>query len=109
MNGFHLIWTHLSVALAATYVSVEIAVVGAIIAWLQLRYAKSRDKKLDIRNSWEQIHKAMLEFRLRREVLNHPEHWWSKEIGGPLFRPSRLCTALKVSWIGLRTRHWSPR
>jgi hypothetical protein len=54
--------------------------VGAIIAWLQLRYAKNRDKALDIRRSWEKIHKAMLKFKLRREVLNHPERW-GKEPG----------------------------
>ena len=80
MNCFLLIWPHLKEALEATYVSIEIAAVGAIIAWLQLRYAKNRDKTLDIRNSWEKIHHAMLEFRLRREVLNHPDHW-AKEPG----------------------------
>jgi hypothetical protein len=72
MHYFHLIRPHLAKALQATYVSVEIAVVGAIIAWLQLRYAKKRDAALDSRNQWEKIHKAMLEFRFGREVLNTP-------------------------------------
>jgi hypothetical protein len=72
MKFFHLIWPHLKAALEATYVSIEIAIVGAFIAWLQLRYAKKRDKELDIRNSWEKIHKVMMEFRFRRECLNSP-------------------------------------
>jgi hypothetical protein len=59
-------------ALEATYVSIEIAVVGATIAWLQLNYAKKRDATLDTRNQWEQIHRTMLEFRFRREILNLP-------------------------------------
>jgi hypothetical protein len=72
MNCFHLIWPHVAKALEATYVSIEIAVVGAIIAWLQLDYAKKRDAKLDARNQWEKIHRAMMEFRFRREILNMP-------------------------------------
>jgi hypothetical protein len=80
MNSLHSIWFHLEHVLEATYVSIEIAIVGAVIAWLQLRYAKDRDKKLDIRNDWEKVHKAMMEFALRREVLNHPEYW-NKEAG----------------------------
>lgn len=72
MNCFHLIWPHAAKALEATYVSIEIAVVGAIIAYLQLAYAKRRDAKLDARNQWEEIHKAMIEFRFRREILNSP-------------------------------------
>jgi hypothetical protein len=80
MNYFQLIWPHLKEALDATYVSIEIAIVGAIIAGLQLRYAKNRDKTLDIRNSWEKVHKAMFEFRFRREMLNNP-HPCAKEPG----------------------------
>jgi hypothetical protein len=72
MNCFHLILPHVAKALEATYVSIEIAVVGAIIAWLQLGYAKKRDATLDARNQWEEIHKAMAEFRFRREILNSP-------------------------------------
>ena len=72
MNCFHLIWPFVAKALEATYVSIEIAVVGAIIAWLQLNYAKRRDAALDARNQWEKIHKAMMEFRFRREVVNMP-------------------------------------
>jgi hypothetical protein len=72
MNCFHLIWPHVAKALEATYVSIEIAVVGAIIAYLQLAYAKKRDATLDARNQWEKIHKAMMEFRFRREMLDYP-------------------------------------
>jgi len=75
MNCFHLIWPYLKEALDATCVSIEIAVVGAIIAWLQLSYAKNHDKALDIRNSWGKIHEAMVEFRFRREMLNNPPPW----------------------------------
>lgn len=80
MNCLYPIWPYLKAALEATAVSIEIAIVGTVIAWLQLRYAKNRDNALDIRNSWEKIHKAMLKFKLRREVLNHPERW-GKEPG----------------------------
>jgi hypothetical protein len=72
MNCFHLIWPNVAKALEATYVSIEIAVVGAIIAWLQLEYAKRRDATLDARNQWDKIHRAMMEFRFRREVVNAP-------------------------------------
>jgi hypothetical protein len=33
---------------------------------------KDRDKALDARNNWEKVHKAMLDFRFLREVLNQP-------------------------------------
>jgi len=72
MHCFRLIWPHVAKALEATYVAIEIAVIGAIIAWLQLDYAKKRDATLDARNQWEKIHKAMLEFRFRRGILNTP-------------------------------------
>ncbi len=72
MNYFHLVWPYVAKALEATYVSIEIAVVGAIVALLQLDYAKKRDAILDTRNQWEKVHKAMLEFRFRREILNLP-------------------------------------
>jgi hypothetical protein len=67
-----MIGPHLKAAFEATAVSIEIAIVGAFIAWLQLRYAKKRDQALDLRNNWEKIHKAMMEFRFRRELLNNP-------------------------------------
>jgi hypothetical protein len=72
MNYFHLVWPYAAKALEATAVSIEIAVVGAIIALLQLDYAKKRDATLDARNQWEKIHRAMMEFRFRREVFNIP-------------------------------------
>lgn len=72
MNYLHLIWSHVAQALEVGYVSIEIALVGAGIAWLQLRYAKKRDATLDARSQWEKLHKAMMEFRFRGEILNHP-------------------------------------
>jgi hypothetical protein len=72
MDCFHTILLHLKAALEATYVGIEVAAVGAVIAWLQLQYAKKRDRALDDRNDWEKIHKLMLEFVIRREVLNNP-------------------------------------
>lgn len=72
MNCLYPLWPHLKAAVEATWVSIEIALVGAFIALRQLSYAKKRDKAIDIRNSWEKIHKAMLEFRFRRFLLNHP-------------------------------------
>ena len=63
---------HLRDVLSATWVTIEIAIVGAIVAFLQLRYAQNRDKKLDERTNWEKVHKAMIEFRVRRELFNNP-------------------------------------
>jgi len=65
-----MIWHYVAKFLEATAISIEIALVGAVIAWLQLDYAKKRDATLDARNQWEKIDKAMLEFRFRREILN---------------------------------------
>ena len=72
MNCLYPLWPYLKAAVEATAVSIEIAMVGTFIAWRQLSYAKKRDNAIDIRNSWEKIHKAMLKFRFRRVVLNHP-------------------------------------
>jgi hypothetical protein len=66
------ILSHWRDVLSAAFVGILIAVVGAIIAWLQLDYAKKRDAKLDSRSQWEKIHKAMMEFRFRREIINSP-------------------------------------
>lgn len=65
-------WLHLRDVLSATWVTIEIAIVGAIVAFLQLRYAQNRDKKVDERTNWEKVHKAMIEFRVRRELFNNP-------------------------------------
>lgn len=59
--------------LNVTVISVEVALVGSFISWLQLRYMKRRDKTLDERSGWAEVHKAMLEFRFRREILNNPK------------------------------------
>lgn len=72
MNCFHAIWPHVKAAFAATYVSIEIAAVGAFIGLQQLRYYKKQDAILDARNQWEKVHKAMMEFRFRRGVLVMP-------------------------------------
>jgi hypothetical protein len=72
MNYLHLVWPYVAKVLEAAYIASLIALVGAVIAWLQLDYAKKRDATLDARNQWEKIHKAMLEFRFRREILNSP-------------------------------------
>jgi hypothetical protein len=108
MNCFYLIWPHLKGAFEATYVSIEIAAIGAIIAWLQLRYAKNRDRILDIKNSWEKIHKTMLEFRLRREVLNHPE-LWAKEPGAAALEAFQALHNIKGQLDRTRTRRWWAR
>jgi hypothetical protein len=72
MHCLHLNWLHLKEILSATAVGIEIAVVGAVIAMLQLVYAQKRDRAVDTRNAWTEIHKAMMEFRFRRELLNQP-------------------------------------
>jgi hypothetical protein len=70
MRCFHLNWPHLKEILSATAVGIEIAVVGSVIGLLQLVYAQKRDRAVDTRNAWAEIHKAMMEFRFRREMLN---------------------------------------
>ena len=65
-------WEWLLSASPAPLVTVEIAVVGLIVSWMQLRYAQRRDKTIDIRNCWAETHKLMVIFRFKRELLNHP-------------------------------------
>jgi hypothetical protein len=66
------IWEWLRAGSTAALVTVEIAGVGAIIAWRQLVYAQQRDKDLDIRNGWTETHKLIMTFRFKREILNAP-------------------------------------
>lgn len=70
MARFWLIWPYLKDIISATAVGIEIALIGLLISWRQLRYAQKRDARVDERNEWEKIHKAMIEFRVRRELLN---------------------------------------
>jgi hypothetical protein len=81
MNSLHPNWLRLKDILSVAYVTTLIAIVGAVIAGLQLRYYKKRDAVLDARNQWEKIHKAMLEFRFRREILNSPGPFDSFNMG----------------------------
>src|SRR6266496_3186050 len=69
-------WSHakdyLSLAYVATLVGIMSIIVGGIVGSLQLWYSRQRDAKLDLRDRWEKIHKAMMEFRFRREILSAP-------------------------------------
>ncbi|MGO8720961.1 MAG: hypothetical protein ACLQMO_17365 [Acidobacteriaceae bacterium] len=69
-----LVWKHLRVLSLAPLVTIEVAVVGLIVSWLQLRYMKRRDHELDIRNGWVEIHKLMRTFRFKRELLLNKEN-----------------------------------
>jgi hypothetical protein len=64
------VWEWLRAASPAPLVTIEVAVVGLIVSWLQLRYMKRRDKDIDIRNGWTETHKLMMTFRFKRESLN---------------------------------------
>jgi hypothetical protein len=66
------VWEWLQSASPAPLVTVEIALVGLIVSWMQLRYAQRRDRAIDIRNSWAKTHKLMTIFRFKRELLIHP-------------------------------------
>jgi hypothetical protein len=68
-----LVWNPLRMLSLAPLVTIEVAVVGLIVSWLQLRYMKRRDHELDIRNGWVEIHKLMRTFRFKRELLNNKE------------------------------------
>jgi hypothetical protein len=63
------IWLRLHAPFTAALVTVEIAIVGLIISWLQLRYMQRRDADLDIRNGWTETHKLMMTFRFKRGSL----------------------------------------
>lgn len=63
-------WLHSVFAwFPAALVSIEVAIVGLIVAWQQLRYMQRRDRKLDLRNAWAETHKLMMTFRFRRGLL----------------------------------------
>jgi hypothetical protein len=68
------VWQHLRVLSLAPLVTIEVAVVGLVVSWLQLRYAKQRDHDLDIRNGWVELHKLMRTFRFKRELLNNKQN-----------------------------------
>jgi hypothetical protein len=72
MRYLQFIGLHWRDVLSAAFLGGLIGVMALIISWRQLHYAKKRDAALDARNQWEKVHKAMLEFRFRREVLNMP-------------------------------------
>ena len=64
------IWKWAQAAFPSAFVAIEVAMVGLFVSWLQLRYVRLRDKNLDTRNGWTDMHKAMLAFRFKREMLN---------------------------------------
>ncbi len=66
------IWRWLCSTSPAPLVTVEVALVGLLVAWLQLRYMKQRDHTIDIRDGWAETHKLMVIFRFKRELLNLP-------------------------------------
>lgn len=70
VNYYRFVLSHSKDILSVTALGIEIALMGLLISWGQLRYAQRRDKKVDERNAWEKVHKAMIDFRLRRELLN---------------------------------------
>jgi hypothetical protein len=72
------VWEWIRAASPAPLVTIEIAIVGLIVSWWQLRYAKQRDRDIDIRNSWTELHKLMTAFRFKRELLNQTELTYPK-------------------------------
>lgn len=50
--------------------TIEIALVGLVVSWLQYRYMKKRDRDIDIRDGWTETHKLMMAFRFKRDVWN---------------------------------------
>jgi hypothetical protein len=51
---------------------ISVAVVSAIVSYMQLRYMKQRDNAADLRNGWTETHKLMMKFVYLRELLNQP-------------------------------------
>jgi hypothetical protein len=74
----HHMWESIRAASPAPLVTIEIAIVGLIVSWWQLRYAKKRDRAIDARNSWTELHKLMTSFRFKRELLNQTELTYPK-------------------------------
>jgi|SRR5208337_3475752 len=68
--------------LSAAWLAILVTVASAVIGWRQLDYAKKRDAAIDARNQWERIHKAMLEFRFRREVVTNRPKFGYGGLGG---------------------------
>ena len=59
-------------AFSVAPVAIEIAAMGLLISWLQLRYMKRRDAAIDKMSIWAETHKLMVIFRFKREMLNRP-------------------------------------
>ena len=66
------LWIWLHPAFTAALVTIEIAIVGLLVSWRQLRYMQQRDAELDIRNGWIETHKLMMTFRFKRGLLDMP-------------------------------------
>ena len=85
------VWEWLRAASPAPLVTIEIAIVGLIVSWLQLRYMQRRDKEIDMRNSWTDTHKLMMTFRFRRESLSLVERMYGGN--GEVVRAEALVTS----------------
>ncbi|MGD0545156.1 MAG: hypothetical protein ABSB65_12165 [Candidatus Acidiferrales bacterium] len=53
-------------------VTVLISVVALMVSWQALEYARFRDRELDKRNEWIEIHKAIINLRVYRSFALSP-------------------------------------
>lgn len=67
---FHVSTENLNLLLAA--LTVLLAVFATAVALQTLTYMRRRDLELDTRNGWIEIHKAMVNLRVRRELVMLP-------------------------------------
>jgi hypothetical protein len=56
-----------------------VAAAAFIVALNTLSYMRSRDLELDIRNGWIEVHKAMVNLRVQRELVLLPMKMTSLE------------------------------
>jgi hypothetical protein len=114
MTQFVLDWPHFVKDLLSA--GVLVALMALFISWRQLRYSEKRDAQLDARtqkreaeldartqkrdaqldarNQWEKVHKAMVEFRFRREILNAPMGLTNEDIFRASHALQMLCGEL---------------
>jgi hypothetical protein len=72
--------------------TVLLTVLGVVVAFRTLSYMRGRDLEVDTRNGWVEIHKAMVNLRVRRSMALVNQAWEASE-HAELVRTISLATA----------------
>ncbi len=81
-------WTVLGNKDLLTLLFAALSVLFAILAWhiarITLTYMRGRDLELDNRNGWIEVHKAMINLRVQRELIMLPAKLAARGVLSPI-------------------------